>query len=36
MHPWLRGYNAQRPHSAFNGKTPISRINENTLIGNDG
>jgi transposase InsO family protein len=35
MRPWLHGYNASRPHSALAGKTPLSRLAEDNLLGND-
>jgi transposase InsO family protein len=35
MHPWLSAYNTTRPHSALNGKPPISRIAKDNLLGND-
>ena len=35
MHPWLRDYNTNRPHSALGGKPPISRIARDNLLGND-
>jgi transposase InsO family protein len=35
MHPWIARYNHARPHSALNGKTPISRIARDNLLGND-
>jgi transposase InsO family protein len=34
MPAWLCSYNSRRPHSALNGKPPISRIKDNVL-GND-
>ena len=34
MPAWLCSYNRTRPHSALNGKPPISRIKDNVL-GND-
>lgn len=35
MHPWLHTYNTVRPHSALNGKPPISRIARDNVLGND-
>ena len=35
MHPWLHAYNTTRPHSALNGKPPISRIDRDNVLGND-
>ena len=35
MHPWLHDYNTARPHSALNGKPPVSRINRDNVLGND-
>jgi len=35
MHPWIARYNHARPHSALNGKPPISRIAKDNLLGND-
>jgi transposase InsO family protein len=35
MRPWLDGYNSMRPHSALGGKAPITRLNQDNLLGND-
>lgn len=35
MHPWLHDYNTRRPHSALNGKPPLSRIQRDNVLGND-
>jgi transposase InsO family protein len=35
MPAWLRHYNRKRPHSALNGKPPISRIEKDNVLGND-
>jgi transposase InsO family protein len=35
MRPRLHGYNASRPHSALAGKTPLSRLAGDNLLGND-
>jgi transposase InsO family protein len=35
MLPWITSYNHCRPHSALGGKTPISRIARDNLLGND-
>jgi transposase InsO family protein len=35
MAPWLHDYNTARPHSALNGKPPLSRISKDNLLGND-
>jgi transposase InsO family protein len=35
MHPWLHDYNTARPHSALGGRPPISRINQDNVLGND-
>jgi transposase InsO family protein len=35
MHPWLHDYNTQKPHSALNGKPPLSRINRDNVLGTD-
>jgi transposase InsO family protein len=35
MPAWLRHYNSKRPHSALNGKPPISRIVTDNVLGND-
>lgn len=35
MHPWLHAYNTVRPHSALNGKPPVSRISGDNVLGND-
>lgn len=35
MHPWLHTYNTARPHTALNGKPPISRIARDNVLGND-
>jgi transposase InsO family protein len=33
MQPWIETYNHSRPHSALNGKPPVSRLNN--LLGNN-
>ena len=35
MQTWIDTYNHTRPHSALNGKPPISRIAKDNLLGND-
>jgi transposase InsO family protein len=35
MQPWLHDYNTARPHSALQGKPPLSRINKDNALGND-
>ena len=35
MHPWLHDYNTIRPHSALGGKSPITRLNRDNLLGSD-
>jgi transposase InsO family protein len=35
MAPWLHDYNTARPHSALNGKPPLSRLPKDNLLGND-
>lgn len=35
MHPWLHAYNTLRPHSALKGKSPLSRIIRDNVLGND-
>src|SRR3954453_15648703 len=35
MHPWLHDYNTTRPHSALNGKPPISRSPRDNVLGSD-
>jgi transposase InsO family protein len=35
MHPWLHDYNTARPHSALNGKPPISRSPRDNVLGSD-
>jgi transposase InsO family protein len=35
MHPWLHNYNTTRPHAALGGKSPISRLNRDNLLGSD-
>jgi transposase InsO family protein len=35
MPAWLCHYNSKRPHSALNGKPPISRIVRDNVLGND-
>ena len=32
---WLHLYNVHRPHTALDGKPPISRLTMNNLLGND-
>jgi transposase InsO family protein len=33
--PWTTAYNTLRPHAALKGKSPISRLDMNNLLGND-
>lgn len=33
--PWTTVYNTLRPHAALKGKSPISRLDMNNLLGND-
>jgi transposase InsO family protein len=35
MLPWITSYNHCRPHSALGGKTPISRLSRDNVLGND-
>jgi transposase InsO family protein len=35
MLPWITNYNHCRPHSALGGKTPISRLTRDNVLGND-
>ncbi len=35
MHPWLHDYNTARPHSALGGKTPVTRLNRDNVLGSD-
>ena len=35
MHPWLHDYNTARPHAALAGKSPISRLTRENLLGSD-
>ena len=35
MPAWLCNYNARRPHSALGGKTPLSRLTKDNVLGND-
>jgi len=35
MLPWITSYNHSRPHSALDGRPPISRLPKDNLLGND-
>jgi transposase InsO family protein len=35
MLPWITSHNHYRPHSALGGKTPISRLTTDNVLGND-